>query len=39
MYEPKQVLTSEAQLREILPDHYPSQTGKVIDHIEDHIRV
>ncbi len=39
MYEPKQVLTSEAQLREILPDQYPSQTGKVIDHIDDHIRV
>lgn len=39
MYEPKQVLTSEAQLREILPEQYPSQTGKVIDHIDDHIRV
>ena len=39
MYEAKQVLTSEAQLREILPEQYPSQTGKVIDHIDDHIRV
>ena len=32
MYQPTDVLTSEAQLREILPDQYPSQTGKVIDH-------
>jgi len=39
MYQPTDVLTSEAQLREILPDQYPSQTGKVIDHIDDHIRV
>ncbi len=39
MYEPTEVLTSEAQLREILPDQYPSQTGKVIDHIDDHIRL
>ncbi len=39
MYQPTEVLTSEAQLREILPDQYPSQTGKVIDHIDDHIRV
>ncbi len=39
MYEPKEVLTSEAELREILPDQYPSQTGKVIDHIDEHIRV
>ena len=38
MYQPTEVLTSEAQLREILPDQYPSQTGKVIDHIDDHIR-
>ena len=39
MYQPTDVLTSEAQLREILPDQYPSQTGKVIDHIDNHIRV
>ncbi|NKC01243.1 MAG: pyridoxamine 5'-phosphate oxidase family protein [Pseudomonadales bacterium] len=39
MYQPTDVLTSEAQLREILPDQYPSQTGKVIDHIDGHIRV
>ena len=39
MYQPTEVLTSEAQLREILPDQYPSQTGKVIDHIDEHIRV
>ena len=39
MYKPTDVLTSEAQLRDILPDQYPSQTGKVIDHIDDHIRV
>lgn len=39
MYQPTDVLTSEAQLREILPDQYPSQTGKVIDHIDDHIRL
>jgi PPOX class probable FMN-dependent enzyme len=38
VYQPSEVLTSEAQLREILPDQYPSQTGKVIDHVDDHIR-
>ena len=39
MYQPTDVLTSEAQLREILPEQYPSQTGKVIDHVDDLIRV
>lgn len=39
MYQPIEVLKSETQLREILPDQYPSQTGKVIDHIDEHIRV
>ena len=35
MYQPTEVLTSEAQLREILPDQYPSQTGKVIEEIDE----
>lgn len=39
MYQPTDVVTSESQLREVLPDQYPSQTGKVIDHIDDHIRL
>ncbi len=38
MYKPNDIITSEAQLREILPDQYESQTKKVIDFIDEHIR-
>jgi PPOX class probable FMN-dependent enzyme len=39
MYQPKDIVSTEARLRELVPDQFPSQTGKVIDHIDEHIRV
>ena len=38
MFEPKDLITTEAQIREIVPDQFPSQQNKIIDHIDDHIR-
>lgn len=38
MYEPKDVVTSATEIRELLGDCYPSQVNKVIDHIDDHCR-
>jgi len=38
MYQPTDTITSEARLREIMPGEFPSQTAKVIDHIDEHIR-
>jgi uncharacterized protein len=34
MYQPTDVVSSEAHLRAIHPETYASQTGKVIDHID-----
>ena len=39
MYQPTDIVTNETQLRDLLPGQHPSQTGKVIDHVDEHIRV
>lgn len=39
MYEPKQVVSTEAEVREVLGEVLYSQDTKVIDHIDDHCRV
>lgn len=39
MYEPTDIVSSEAQLRAIHPETYVSQTGKVIDHIDPLCRI
>ena len=39
MYEPKDVVTSEAEIRDVLPGTIERQVRKVIDHIDDHVRV
>lgn len=38
MYEPKDVVSSAAVIREILGEGFPSQVDKVIDYIDDHCR-
>ena len=38
MYEPTDVVTTEAEVRQILGEGYASQVQKVIDHIDDHCR-
>lgn len=39
MYEPKDVVTSEAEIRDVLPGTIERQVRKVIDHIDNHVRV
>lgn len=39
MYEPTDVVTSEAEIRAVIPGEFASQTGKVLDHIDDLCRV
>jgi PPOX class probable FMN-dependent enzyme len=39
MYEPKDVVSTEAEVREVLGRVLYSQDTKVIDHIDDHCRV
>ena len=39
MYQPKDVLTSIDQIYADMRRPYDSQTGKFIDHVDDHIRV
>lgn len=39
MYQPTDILTSEEAIRTIVPDQFTSQTGKVLDHIDDLCRV
>ncbi len=39
MYEPSNVVTSEAEIRDVIPGTIERQMRKVIDHIDDHIRV
>ncbi len=34
MYEATDVVTSEAQIREVIPGEFESQTGKFLDHID-----
>ncbi len=38
MFEPKNIVTSAAEVKEILGADFPSQVSKVIDHIDDHCR-
>ena len=39
MYEPKQVISTEAEIREVLGEVLYSQDTKCIDHIDEHCRV
>lgn len=39
MYQPTDVVTTEAQLRAIHPESYASQTRKIIDHIDPLCRI
>jgi PPOX class probable FMN-dependent enzyme len=39
MYEPTDVVASEEALRQIVPNQFASQTGKIIDHVDDFIRI
>jgi uncharacterized protein len=39
MYQPTDIVSSEAQLRAIHPETYASQTGKVINHIDPICRI
>lgn len=39
MYTPTDVITREEDIRRVVPDQYPSQQNKIIDHIDDFIRV
>lgn len=39
MFEPKDPVTSEAEIRAVIPGTFERQERKVIDHIDDHIRV
>lgn len=38
-YQPTDIVTTEAELRAVLPGIHVSQPGKIIDHIDDHCRV
>jgi len=39
MYKPTDVVSSEEEIRSVIPNQYSSQTGKIIDHVDEHIRV
>lgn len=39
MYKPTDVVSSEEEIRSVIPDQFSSQTGKIIDHIDEHIRI
>ncbi|AHM02950.1 hypothetical protein roselon_00509 [Roseibacterium elongatum DSM 19469] len=39
MYEPSDVVTSEAEIRAVIPGTIERQVRKVIDHIDDHVRI
>jgi len=38
-YTPKAIVTSIDEIREVIPGIYPSQTAKIIDHIDDICRL
>lgn len=38
MYEPKMPITSAMEVKAILGPDFPSQVGKVIDHVDTHCR-
>lgn len=39
MYTPKDVVSSEEDIRRVIPGTFERQVRKVIDHIDDHVRV
>ncbi len=39
MYEPRDVVTSETEIREVIAEQFASQQGKIVDHIDRFIRV
>lgn len=39
MYQPQKVLTSAQQVKDILGPDFPSQVNKVIDHVDENIRL
>ena len=39
MYPAKDVVTSEAEIREVVSGIYPAQISKIIDHIDEHVAV
>lgn len=39
MYEATDVLTTEEEIRTIIPDQFASQTGKILDHIDELCRL
>ncbi|MEM6727799.1 MAG: pyridoxamine 5'-phosphate oxidase family protein [Pseudomonadota bacterium] len=39
MYQPSHVVTSESEIRDVIPGTFERQEKKVIDHIDAHIRV
>jgi len=39
MYQPTDVVRSEAEIRSVIPGRYSSQQGKVVDHIDEPIRI
>lgn len=39
MYEPSDIVTSEAEVRAIIPGTIERQVRKVIDHIDEHVRI
>jgi PPOX class probable FMN-dependent enzyme len=39
MYEPSEVVTSVAEIRDVIPGTIERQVRKVIDHIDEHVRI
>ena len=39
MYKPSDVVTRQEEIRSVIPDQYSSQTGKIIDYIDELIRI
>ncbi len=39
MYEPSAIVTSEAEIRDVIPGTFERQVRKVIDHIDEHVRI
>lgn len=39
MYEPTDVVNDEVEIRSIIADQFTSQQGKIVNHIDDHIRL
>ncbi|WP_420396703.1 MSMEG_1061 family FMN-dependent PPOX-type flavoprotein [Nioella sp.] len=39
MFEPSDIVTSEAEIRSVIPGTFERQVRKVIDHIDEHVRL